>query len=242
LPNQDPLVAAEAVEALRSMARSPTVAAPAEVLQEAGAATGASALRNILLGVVFGGVLSVAVVASLEYWQNPVRSPDKLERRFGLAQLGTIPQRQKGRKLTHPLTITSNSNSAFSEAVRQAATSVEFTALPRGIKMLAVTSPSSDDGSSLIANLGVALATGWRDVILVDADLRRPSLHRYFDLDNSAGLSSFLSDPNVSIADLVQETSHQRLKVITSCPVLPNPVDPNDEIRDGGGPECPRHE
>ena len=230
LPDLDPLVAAEVAqgvtEALASLVQRPSVVAPAEALQETDVITGASSTRNVLLGVIFGGALSVAAVALLEYLQAPVRSPDQLERRFGLTQLGTIPCWQKKRKRPYQLAITSASDPASSEALRQAATSIEFTALPKGMKMLAVTSPGSGDGrSSLIANLGIALATAWKNVILVDADLRLPSLHRYFDLDNSRGLSNFLSDPAVSITEVAQETSCKRLKVIASGPVPPNPVE-----------------
>jgi succinoglycan biosynthesis transport protein ExoP len=232
LPDLEPLVAAEVAqgvaEALRSLVQRPSVVAPAEVIQEAGAATGASAIRNVLLGVVFGGVLSVAAVALWEYLQDPVRSPDQMERRFGLTQLGTIPRWQKRRKLPYQLAISNNSDSASSETIRQAATSIEFTAFPREMRILVVASPASGDGrSSLIANLGVALATARRNVVLVDADLRRPSLHHYFDLDNdnNVGLSNFLSDPDMSIADVVQVTSYQRLKIITGGPVPPNRVE-----------------
>lgn len=230
LPDLEPLVAAEVAqgvaEALRSLAQGPSVVAPAEVVQGTGAATGTSALRNVILGVAFGSVLALAAVALLEYLQDPVRSPDQMERRFGLAQLGTIPRWQKRRKLPHQLAIASKSDSASSEAIRQAATSIEFTALHREIRTLAVASPASGDGrSSLIANLGVALAAAWKNVVLVDADLRRPSLHRYFDLENNVGLSNFLSGPEVSIADVTQETSFNRLKVIASGPVPPNPVE-----------------
>jgi Mrp family chromosome partitioning ATPase len=77
---------------------------------------------------------------------------------------------------------------------------------------LAIVSPATRDGrSSVAANLAVALSTSWKNVVLLDADLRCPSLHNYFDLDNRIGLSSprmqWLIDHPKETADHLKETA-----------------------------------
>ena len=95
-------------------------------------------------------------------------------------------------------------------------------------KTVAVTSPGRGDRhSSLVASLGVALSSHWRQVILVDSDFRHPSLHNDFDLDNSLGLSDLLSNPDLKLADVVQSTNYSGLQVVTSGTI---PADPTSLI------------
>jgi capsular exopolysaccharide synthesis family protein len=87
-------------------------------------------------------------------------------------------------------------------------------------------SPATGDGrSSAAANLSIALAEVWKNVVLLDADLRCPSLHRYFGVENRIGLSSFLADADLEIARVIQDTPYQRLKIVPGGPVPANPVE-----------------
>ncbi len=90
---------------------------------------------------------------------------------------------------------------------------------------MAVTSPDLGEGrSSLIANLGYAMSSSQEKVVLVDADLRRPSLHTYFKLENGAGLSDFLSNPDIEIDGILRHTVYSGVRVITSGPPAADPV------------------
>lgn len=226
-------VSAEAAEnvaaALTALAQQPAIIAPAEVFEDPPAAVPAAhAMRNVLLAVLLGGVMSVIAVFLIEFFRNPIRSPAQLERRLGLANLGVVPRQpnRKGSPGRPILNRMEGSGPAWTEAVRQVATTIDLSAESAEVKTVVVTSPDTGDGrTGLVADLGVALATSWRDVVLVDADLRRPSLHRCFNLDNSVGLSTFLSNPSTEIGEVIQNTSYQRLKVITSGPTPYNPVE-----------------
>ena len=77
----------------------------------------------------------------------------------------------------------------------------------------------------MAANLAVALSTSWKNVVLLDADLRCPSLHNYFDLDNKVGLSNFPKDPNPGVTQIIQETPYQRLKIVPGGPPPTNPLE-----------------
>ena len=221
----------ELVRKLDTLVKRPAIIASAEVIEDAianepVAAAKTHTTRNVALGVALGGMLAVALVIALEYLQSPVRSPNQLERRFPLTRLGVLPRWPKRDRQPFRIAEIDSPCPVFEEATNRLAANIAMSSKTHGMRSIIVASPASGDGrSTVVANVGVALAGMWRDVVLVDADLRNPTLHRYFDLDNSVGLSSFLTTPNLDIADIVQETQHARLKVVTSGPQHPNPME-----------------
>jgi len=113
--------------------------------------------------------------------------------------------------------------SPVSEAYRTLRTNIQFSSLDRPVRTLLVTSTSPAEGkSTTIANLGVTFANAGNDVILVDSDLRRPSLNRLFALSNDRGLTSIMLDES-DAALALQATQIERLRVLTSGPLPPNP-------------------
>jgi polysaccharide biosynthesis transport protein len=199
----------------------PYIIAPAEALEAAPSedrpsGTDNTLVRNLILGLLLGGVMAGGAVVALEYIQSPLRSPAQLERRFKLAPLVILPRWDRPGGPSGRLAINDASGPA-AEALGEAAAGMAYAAGVRHARVLAVVSPESGDGrTSLIANLGVALAGGWRRVILVDGDLRRPGLYYYFGLNNRNGLRDFLSNASLSVSDVIQATAHPRLKVITA--------------------------
>lgn len=111
-----------------------------------------------------------------------------------------------------------------SEQVRMIKTNIEFAAVARKkMKTILVTSPEMSDGKSMVsANLAVSWAQAGKKVLFIDADLRRPTLHATFDMDNFNGLTTTLSG-QIKLTDVIQETVIDGLNVITSGPVPPNP-------------------
>src|SRR5450759_310447 len=75
------------------------------------------------------------------------------------------------------------------------------------------------------SNLAVAFAQAGRTVILLDADLRKPGIHKLFDLPNTVGLSSLLRSDEVAIDDVAQATEEERLRVVATGPLPPNPAE-----------------
>ena len=126
----------------------------------------------------------------------------------GLDQLVTI---------THP-------RSPVAEAYRALRTSILFSSLDSPVRSLLVTSTAAEEGkSTTLANLGVTFAQAGHEVILVDSDLRRPSLHRLFDLPNEYGLTTALLSETAG--PVLQPTPVERLRVLTSGPLPPNPAE-----------------
>jgi non-specific protein-tyrosine kinase len=114
--------------------------------------------------------------------------------------------------------------SPISEAYRSLRTNLSFYSLDNPIRSLVVTSPAKAEGkSTTIANLAVTTAQSGRKTILVDCDLRRPSLHTLFDLRSEPGLTNIILDDDAALP--LQETGVENLWLLASGPKPPNPAD-----------------
>lgn len=103
-------------------------------------------------------------------------------------------------------------------------TNIEFSNVDNDCSSIMVTSSSMSEGKSTIsANLAVAFARQGKRVILVDSDLRRPTVSATFKMKNPMGITSCLADSNVKIREIVYKTSVPNLYVIPSGPIPPNP-------------------
>ena len=110
------------------------------------------------------------------------------------------------------------------EAYRTLRTNLEFSSVDGQLATLLVTSSApTDERSAIVANLAVAMADGDRPVILVDADLRRPSLHSLFGLPNETGFTNLFKDDEALRNPPLQAIPHTSLRVLTSGPLPPIP-------------------
>jgi capsular exopolysaccharide synthesis family protein len=121
--------------------------------------------------------------------------------------------------------------SAAAEAFRALRTNIQFASPDKPVHTILATSTSPNDGkSTTIANLAVTFAASGSPTILVDADLRRPHLHKLFGLSNETGLTTLVasmarSGESQNVELPLQETSVPNLRVLTSGPVPPNPAE-----------------
>ena len=116
--------------------------------------------------------------------------------------------------------------SPAAEAFRTLRTNIYFSGLDRSIHALLVTTVAPVEGKSLtLANLAVAMAQGDKRTILVDADLRRPTLHALFGLNNDKGLTSLFIDAKGPIEPALKDVKVPNLQVLTSGPLPPNPAE-----------------
>lgn len=114
--------------------------------------------------------------------------------------------------------------SPVAEAFRTLRTNLQFSALDRELRTLLVTSAGPGEGKSTITlNLAIAITQSGKEVILVDADLRKPMIHKLFGLRNEIGLTNILVHGPAEEA--LQETAVPNLKVVTSGPIPPNPAE-----------------
>jgi protein-tyrosine kinase len=114
--------------------------------------------------------------------------------------------------------------SPAAEAYRVLSTNIQFSSLDRDIHTLLVTSVSPDEGKSIVlANLAITMAEGGKHVIVVDSDLRRPTLHTLFDLPETPGLTTMVLDE--AAEPPLQATSVANVSLVASGPLPPNPAE-----------------
>ena len=175
--------------------------------------------RDWLMALVLGLAMGVAVAYTVEYMDDTVKLPDDVTRRLKLPLLGLVPA-VGGDKLP---VLTSAVPHDFGEAFRSLRTSLVFTNGSPGKRTIAVTSTQPLEGKTTTAcNVAVALALGGARVMLIDADMRRPGLHRTMGLPNEIGLSHILTG-QARVREAVQRTGENNLFVMTAGHVPPNP-------------------
>lgn len=114
--------------------------------------------------------------------------------------------------------------SAAAEAYRTLSTNIQFSSLDRDVRTLLITSVGPDEGKSIVlANLAITMAEGGRRVVMVDCDLRRPSLHQIFGLADQPGLTTMML--NEALAPPLQATPFANVSLVASGPLPPNPAE-----------------
>jgi capsular exopolysaccharide synthesis family protein len=133
---------------------------------------------------------------------------------------------QKGRGEMYLLTALLHPRSAATEAYRTLRTNIEFASFDAPVRTLLVTSPGQAEGKTVTAsNLAVVFAQAGRQVLLVDADLRKPGVHLVFGLQNAQGLTTLLRSDEVSLDAVALPTEQANLRIVTTGPLPPNPAD-----------------
>ncbi|HEV7721179.1 MAG TPA: Wzz/FepE/Etk N-terminal domain-containing protein, partial [Iamia sp.] len=180
-------------------------------------------VQNAAVGLVMGLVLGVVAAFIKEQFDDTFSRKGGLEEvAGGLPTLAIVPEfGARARSTVHSLT---DPSSSVAEAYRTLRTSVQFSAMDHDVSVIQVTSSVSGEGkTTTAANLAVALARSGHRVVLVDNDLRRPSLHSLFGLDNAVGFTSVLLR-DAQLDEAVQAVeSEPRLSVIASGPRPPDP-------------------
>jgi capsular exopolysaccharide synthesis family protein len=178
-------------------------------------------VANTLIAGMTGLLLAIGAVFLIEAMDDTL-SPDEISRQLKLPVLGIVTRHDIEEK---PVTST-QPRSAVSEAFRSLRTNIQFASVDHPIRTLLVTSPSPEDGKSTVAaNLAVILAQSGREVVLVDADLRRPRVHKVFGLPNRQGISGLFVQPKLVLDGTLQSTQVPGLSAVTSGELPPNPAE-----------------
>ncbi|HEY7284726.1 MAG TPA: polysaccharide biosynthesis tyrosine autokinase [Vicinamibacterales bacterium] len=176
--------------------------------------------RTWLVSLAVGLALAVAVAFGLDYMNDTIKTPEDVSRRLKLPFLGLVPS-IRGEK--HPVLTSSHVPHDFGEAFRSLRTSLIAKYPGDGTKIITVTSAQPLEGkTTTAANIAMALAYGGARVLLIDADMRRPGLHRPLRLTNERGLSQVLIG-QARVRDVIQRTVDPNLLAITAGRTPPNP-------------------
>lgn len=191
-----------------------------------------------ILAAMLGGMGSVGYVLVRAAFNRGIESPEQLEEQ-GISVYASIPlsehqlkvdrlealkrRRQKKNKEPIPLLALSDPNDLAIEALRSLRTSLHFAMMEASNKVLMVSGPSPGVGKSFVtANLAAVLAQTGQKVVVIDADMRKGHMHRFFDNRNDEGLSDYLSGQKEQAA-VIQTTKMDNLAFIPRGQVPPNP-------------------
>lgn len=181
---------------------------------------------NLSIALAVGLLVSGAAIAIREFLDDSFKAPEEIEEALGLAVLGVIPRSADDAEdgcLARE--VMENPLSAAAEAYRSLRTSLQFSTASGAPKTMLLTSSQPAEGKSTAALcIAVNFAQLGMRVLLIDADLRRPSLHRMLEVDNSAGLANVLTGSQ-DASEVVRENLIDGVTFMASGPVPPNPAE-----------------
>jgi succinoglycan biosynthesis transport protein ExoP len=204
--------------------------------------TGPNRSRNVVVAMLLALAAGIGLAFLLDYLDDSVKSSDDISRHLGLPTLALIPHyldnEKKRLKLAaanpvaggngtgSSLVTLDERNSPMAEAYRHLRTSLLFSSAGKPPQTILITSSQPSEGKTTTAiNTAVTLAQADTDVVIIDCDLRRPRLHSHFGMDNSTGLTNYLSGERQTENLIKTYPGLPRLKVITSGPIPPNPAE-----------------
>ncbi|MBA3439851.1 MAG: polysaccharide biosynthesis tyrosine autokinase, partial [Pyrinomonadaceae bacterium] len=215
--------------------------------QVPGQPIGPKRMQNVALAFVLSLGAGIGFAIFLSFLDHSIHSIDEVERKLHLPALGAIPligsstrrhllpgvgalQRRNGNGNGHgrPLLVNDDVRSPVAEAYRHLRTSVLMSVAGRAPKTLLVTSSQPSEGkTTTVVNMAMVLAQTGASVLVIDADMRRPSLHSIFNLENDRGLSTYLSSgmSDAEAFSMIEQTGESNLYVLTSGPPPPNPAE-----------------
>ena len=178
--------------------------------------------RALMISLALGAVAGLGAAYLLERLDDTVRTSEDLERVTGLTTLGLIPKSERGKAFEAELV---DPRSHISEACRSLCTALQFATESGLPKTLLISSSAPGEGKSTIAIvIAKHFATMGLKVLLVDGDLRKPSLHVKLGLRNGTGLSNLLTGA-LSPPEVIQDAGFRNLAFIASGPLPPNAAD-----------------
>lgn len=193
---------------------------PLDDAQKPGAPVSPDIKKYVLGGAVVGLVLAYLLAVLRRFADVRVRTTRDLEENTGAGTLGVLP---KSEAMDQNLYLTNGADHQTEEALRQLRTNLRFVSVDEPPRSILVSSPNPGEGKSTVAaSLAHAFAQAGQPTILLDADLRRPTLAKIFGLEDAVGLSQVLSG-QVGIGEAIQRIGGTQLYVLPAGRIPPNP-------------------
>lgn len=177
---------------------------------------------NMALAALLGLGLGIILALVLEALDETLATPEDVESKLGVPVLGVVPLLDKGQTTSAAL---ADIRSPFSEAYYSLRTTLQFSTPDGAPGTLLISSARPAEGKSTTAYaIALTFSRVGKRVLLVDGDLRNPSMHRTIGVENERGMSNLLSG-SADLASVVQKTQHENLFFIPCGPLPPNPAE-----------------
>jgi capsular exopolysaccharide synthesis family protein len=175
---------------------------------------------TFIISLFLGLILGVVQALVRHFLNDKIQSKKDIENLTTLPIYGILPVLKQN---IIKLEVFKDPKSPFAESYRSLRTNLQFSRKENQANVVLVTSTIAGEGKSTIAaNLGAIFQMADYKSIVINLDLRKPTLHHYFNVDNSSGMSTYLSGKS-SIGEIIQSTQYENLDVIASGPIPPNP-------------------
>ncbi len=182
--------------------------------------------RILLLALMIGLMGGVVIAFGAEYLDTSITTQEQIEEKLGVTFLGVIPSIARNADgSAQDLVVHANPKSGVAECLRAVRTNLLFMSPDKPLRTILVTSSGPQEGKTTTsAALAEIMADSGNRVLIVDADMRRPRLHRVFSVPNAVGLSSLILGQG-TLGDAVKSTVVPNLSVLPCGPVPPNPAE-----------------
>jgi len=182
----------------------------------------------LIVGIVSGAVFGILIAFFQEFMDNTIKSPDEMSERYKIPVLGLIPYNKvkEENKKQIATKFWSNPRDPISESIGTTMVSIQLSAPDHPPKTILVTSVLPGEGKTTNScNMALAYRAHGNRVLIVDVDLRKPSLHHVLsDGENKIGLSNYLTG-GIKLEEAIRKTEFERLDFISSGPIPPNPAE-----------------
>jgi capsular exopolysaccharide synthesis family protein len=177
-------------------------------------------VMNIAIALVVGLMAGVGLAFLLEYLDNTIKTEEDIEKHLGLPVLGAITRIDMEQELKNQKNAETQISRTRGETIR---TNIQFSTVDEEISSMIVTSAGPGEGkSTTAANVAVVFAQQGKKVLLIDGDLRKPTAHYTFKVDNHVGLTNVLTRQS-TLSQAAKHTDQENLYLLTSGPIPPNP-------------------
>ncbi len=174
----------------------------------------------VLVGMILGLITGIALAFLRTFLDDRIKSEEDVSHGTHVPLLGMIPHIKQN---AETLTVMASPKSAVAESFRHLRTNLQFMGREKSAHIISVTSTIGGEGKTTVCmNLAAIMSMAEKKTILLNMDMRKPTLHERFGLENAKGMSTLLSK-HTDLSEVIQHTEYEYLDVITSGPVPPNP-------------------
>ena len=176
---------------------------------------------NVAVAFLVGLMGAVGLAFLLNYLDQSIKDPAEAQSLLNLPVIGVVPIVEGS-----SLFAASDPRSPPAEAFRTLRTNIQYSSVDKPIKHILVTGANPQCGKSTVAaNLAVTMARSGKTVLLIDADMRRPTQHDIFDINSEPGLSSLIFKEVLTLDEVMHKSAHNNLRVLPSGPIPPYPAE-----------------